>query len=294
LLVEMFTRDGWKALGYSNWGEYLSVEFPEKSLAYMRRLANAGLIEQRMGLPIGSTPESHIRPLYECLTNENEIAEAFEIAQERYTTPTGREYELVAKEMWVQRHAPTRLARRHERGQISPLAAFTLGRLYKRANEQLRGTWGEIVPELITRMSDPELAEMMFSLPDRELLVEISNAGGIPTFEGYVPLDKATAATLQAWLVIDSVERKARQSLHIEQNSLLRRREKMERRVRLARLVSTLLSSLRELDMGELIPDNLDALLMEEIDVLEKEARHLEPREAPDNRGDQANPFALG
>lgn len=63
-LVEMYNREGWRALGYSSWRECVVSEF-DKSQAYLYRLLAAAKIEEEISpmANLGQIPESHLRPL---------------------------------------------------------------------------------------------------------------------------------------------------------------------------------------------------------------------------------------
>lgn len=64
LLWELYTREGWKTLGYSSWRECVAAEF-NQSQAYLYRQLKAAEIEQNISPigEIGRISESRVRPL---------------------------------------------------------------------------------------------------------------------------------------------------------------------------------------------------------------------------------------
>lgn len=62
LLLDLYEREGWRALGYSSWRTCVMAEFNQSSAALYRELA-AGTIERELGVPLDSVPESQLRPL---------------------------------------------------------------------------------------------------------------------------------------------------------------------------------------------------------------------------------------
>jgi hypothetical protein len=64
LLWDLFSRRGWKALGYSSWRECVNAEF-DQSQSYLYRTLTAAKIEREISPrgEIGVIPEKHLRPL---------------------------------------------------------------------------------------------------------------------------------------------------------------------------------------------------------------------------------------
>jgi hypothetical protein len=62
LLLDLYNREGWRALGYSSWRDCAQAEFGQ-SVAYLYRQLSAAKIEQEMDSPIGEIPESHMREI---------------------------------------------------------------------------------------------------------------------------------------------------------------------------------------------------------------------------------------
>ena len=64
LVLELYTREGWKALGYDSWRACVVAEF-EQSQSYLYRLLNAAQVEQNIS-PMGENgpiAERALRPL---------------------------------------------------------------------------------------------------------------------------------------------------------------------------------------------------------------------------------------
>ncbi|MCG8351024.1 MAG: phage N-6-adenine-methyltransferase [Chloroflexales bacterium] len=62
LVHDLYTRKGWKALGYDSWRACVVAEFPQGE-NYLYRLLNAAEVEDHLLLPMGKIPERHLRPL---------------------------------------------------------------------------------------------------------------------------------------------------------------------------------------------------------------------------------------
>lgn len=99
LLLDLYERRGWVALGYASWRECATAEF-EQSQALLYRELQAAQIEQRispMG-EIGTIPERQLRPLSAVTPMEQPIA--WQEANERTNgKPTARVVEEVVREM---------------------------------------------------------------------------------------------------------------------------------------------------------------------------------------------------
>jgi hypothetical protein len=59
-LLDLYEREGWRALGYTSWRDCATAEFGQSS-AQIYRLLSAAQIEQAIDSPIGEIPESHLR-----------------------------------------------------------------------------------------------------------------------------------------------------------------------------------------------------------------------------------------
>lgn len=79
-LLELYDREGWRALGYRNWEACAKAEFGG-SAAQMYRLLSAAQIERAIDSPIGEYPESHLREVAK-LDTPDQQKQALERADE--------------------------------------------------------------------------------------------------------------------------------------------------------------------------------------------------------------------
>lgn len=63
LLFDLHHRKGYVALGYSTFRECIASELADMSESHVYRQLAAGVMEQQIGAPVGSLPETSIRPL---------------------------------------------------------------------------------------------------------------------------------------------------------------------------------------------------------------------------------------
>ncbi len=88
LLLDLYEREGWRALGYQSWRECVTAEF-EQSQRHLYRQLQAAQIEREI-CPrgqIGAIPEKHLRPLA-ALDTPGERREAWDRATS--TAPDGK------------------------------------------------------------------------------------------------------------------------------------------------------------------------------------------------------------
>lgn len=86
-ILELYEREGWKALGYASWRECVTAEFEQSQSQLYRQLAAAFV--ERVISPngeIGTLPESHARPLVSLQADELLIV--WQVIEE--TAPGGR------------------------------------------------------------------------------------------------------------------------------------------------------------------------------------------------------------
>ena len=89
LVLVLYEREGWTALGYQNWRECVTAEF-QSSQAYLYRQLEAAQTEKVIS-PIGEKkeiPESQLRPLTKLKDNPDQQKEAWQKAVE--TAPEGK------------------------------------------------------------------------------------------------------------------------------------------------------------------------------------------------------------
>jgi hypothetical protein len=88
LVLELYEREGWSALGYNTWRECVTAEF-NSSQAYLYRQLEAAQTEKVIS-PIGEKeiPESQLRPLTKLKDNPDQQREAWQHAVE--SAPEGK------------------------------------------------------------------------------------------------------------------------------------------------------------------------------------------------------------
>lgn len=199
-LLLMYTREGWRALGYSSWHEYLTKEF-DIHHSYLRRQTAAALLEDNAGSPIGENKESHLRPIIETFPDSQQQAEVYRLAVEA-GAETAIDFRRIAQEQWVKQNNRL-LWERLRFGTIAPSDAYKIARLSLHYDADMY--------ELAGECSDPELVVVMAALQKRggNTWEEILYSRCIPAFPEQIPLARATASNLLAWLDMASAEHKA-------------------------------------------------------------------------------------
>jgi hypothetical protein len=88
LILDLYERKGWVALGYANWRDCVTAEFKE-SQAYLYRQLEAAQAEKVIS-PIGEIqiPESQLRPLTKLRNDPEKQREAWKVAND--TAPDGK------------------------------------------------------------------------------------------------------------------------------------------------------------------------------------------------------------
>lgn len=111
LLLDLYEREGWKALGYASWRECVTTEFKQHQSYLYRQLeaakAEKNILPMLENSPVGEIPESHLRPLSSLSLSDQREAyqKAIETAPEGKVT--ARQVEEIVREI--------RAARRHEK-----------------------------------------------------------------------------------------------------------------------------------------------------------------------------------
>lgn len=100
LFLEVYERDGWKALGYSNFAKYVEVEF-DYSRSYAYHLLNAAEVERNLRLSTivdnRQIPETHLRPLVSLPADMQPIAYSEAVATAQNGKVTAAHVETVAR-----------------------------------------------------------------------------------------------------------------------------------------------------------------------------------------------------
>jgi polyhydroxyalkanoate synthesis regulator phasin len=89
-IYELDRRKGWKALGYRSFAACCMAEFPELHARTIQKQLAAAQVEASLkdlrpagrNFAIGSTPETHLRPLVSVKNDEETLVAAYEKAQE--------------------------------------------------------------------------------------------------------------------------------------------------------------------------------------------------------------------
>jgi hypothetical protein len=205
-LMAMFVRQGWKALGYSSWHEYLVTEFPDTNHSYLRRQTHAALLEDKLGLQVGKSKEAHLRPLTETLGDDTGAkALAYYLVLDRDESPMARDFQRAAWEVYVFTRGIPRIRERMEEGELSPKVAYQINKLIENEDR-------EDLAYVAAECSDPDLVPILQRLKEAGSATwdEILRSGTIPAFPNPIYISKATAHNLIAWLDVSSAEHQAR------------------------------------------------------------------------------------
>lgn len=208
-LLLMWQTEAWRQLDYNSWHEYLTAEFTHHH-SYLRRQTHAALLESQLaddGSMIGQHIESHMRPLIEILPDEELRIDAYWTVQDRYPDPVARDYELVAKEVALMNGPYAILKTRFRAGYIGIVDAYAI-------SQELTGYTFTDDNHLITVASncnDPALVRDISRLYEAQTDTwqEILVTNCIPAYDEPIPLRRATAANLRAWLDVTSAEHRA-------------------------------------------------------------------------------------
>ena len=209
LLLDLYEREGWRALGYGTWEECVTSEFG-RSRSYMYRQLAAAKLELEVGSEVGNHPESHLRAISETLDEDDQMQEAYSRAVASGAT-TAAEFKRTAMEVWLVDNLPegNTLLERAKLGIVPVYDAYRIGKMMAEVSADESA--------VLSFCTDADLAEMLLNvkvaLP--ELWQEIVATGSLPGVDENVPIGEASARTLKAYLTLDSAERRAQ---HVEQN----------------------------------------------------------------------------
>ena len=209
-LLLLYERQGWLSLGYTSWAECVEQEFG-KSRSYLYRQLAAAQIEKGVGAPVGEHLESHMRAIGEVLSDDEDRKVAYESGLARGAN-TALEWSRVAMEVWLERNLPptSPVIARLRSGEMGARAAYEIGRVVVLLREQ--PVVDEALVMAVEQCTDPDLAHGLVTVYNNipALWAEIVATGCVPSIDdGQTPISKATARQLQAYLTIDSAERRA-------------------------------------------------------------------------------------
>ena len=208
LLLDLYDRDGWKALGYESFTDCIKQEFAG-GMAYMYRQLAAASMEKRLPIgEIGDNKESHLRPLLTILDNDPMRMDAWYLAHAMSSDPTAKVYEGAAYSvlmLGMEDELPT-LVTRMQAGIVSPQSAYAISKIAS----------GEGVPDelkhVCSYITDPALAPMLRSIcyNNTDTWQEILATGYIPSATGdQIPIAEANAQSLKSYLYVAGDEHKA-------------------------------------------------------------------------------------
>jgi len=209
LIVNFYQREGWKSLGYDSFESCIEIEFG-KSVSYVYRQLSAGLTEMRLPIgEIGDNRESHLRKL-SILDNDDQIQQAWQLAQAISDKPTALVFDQAAKTVWINENCTLpSIKQRMLSGHLTPSNAYKITKYLDDKPSDMIGVGQNV--------SDPKLLPMLYRLrnEDSDTWQEISLTQHIPSVDEQIPIDQASPQNLRAYLVIASNEHRA---IAIEEN----------------------------------------------------------------------------
>lgn len=211
LLLDLYEREGWRALGYDTFANCIEAEFT-KSRSYVYREIAAAQLESGLDREIGEMPESHARVVIGILGDDEQGKREAVALAETQPHPTAQDYTRASLETWVRRNVPHYyVCDRMDTGELSPRAAYEIGQIIL---EEKNNVEGKLV---IENVSDPQLARDLIILQSEypSMWHELLGTGSIPYGGESVPLKDATYTMLRAWVTIDNAEARAR---YVEEN----------------------------------------------------------------------------
>jgi hypothetical protein len=203
LLVTLYEREGWKALGYESFADCAKQEFGN-SAAYMYRQLASGTLEKRLPIgDIGDNKESHLRPLITILKDDDMREEAWHLAHALTHEPTAKTFEGAAYTVLVSSMEDDlpMLVHRMRHGEVSSHAAYSIALIARDKPDDFK--------HVCSAISDPSLAPMLRRVyyDNSDTWAEILATGCIPSATGdQVPLGLANAQSLKAYLYVASDE----------------------------------------------------------------------------------------
>jgi len=213
LLVEMYERSGWAALGFDSWQTYLKDVSARAGVGskQLRKIHNVARLEASAGFDLGSFREGSIRPIIDGLSNakgytDEDRVSALELAVELAgdtTYVTGSIAQAAASYIIVEKSTPSdgrRLVSRMKHGEIPPMVAAEICEIMNTNAAQGLGS-------ILAEVSYAKLAAMLVSVRQtggdiwEDLKTTITHSGTIPTGdERQVATSAATPSDLIEYL----------------------------------------------------------------------------------------------
>lgn len=231
LLVDMYQRHGWHALGFTSWEEYLQDLAPRANIGtkYLRRIQGTALLEAGTDHELGTFKEGTLRPIIDTLSDQKgftveDRAAALELAIELAggeDDVTGKVTQTAAWYMAVEKMTPlagSRLVERMKHGEVSANVASELCQI-------MRGSKADGAEQIIAELSDAQLARVILNVKStngeawKEIRETATLSGTIPSSSGQVALSDASAKDLVGFL--NEPNRQKRQEKASEKSELM-------------------------------------------------------------------------
>lgn len=226
LLWKMYTRDGWRVLGFESWHQYLvnlgeAVDYTHQTL---RKITDTAALEVESNLPIGTFKEGAMRPIrdilserkgYPSMTRVKAVDLAVELAGETDKV-TEIHARTAAMTISVMFDGPPRLAERLERSEITAASAYEIAEIVSDESPE--------VVFLMSEVSDPELAKAVTTISHESpeawarIVDEVIATGYLPAYDGrHIPLGRATKQDLLDFLNEDNRARRYEEAVDADQ-----------------------------------------------------------------------------
>ena len=191
-------------MGYNSWRDYLLGEFADMSYSYLTRQTKAAQLEAEVGVDIGTHKESHLRPIVETLDGDDMVTAYRMIDFDK--SPISRDVQEIADRVRVEGSVYTPTIINMRMGRMTATAARQIINLLGQIDE-------EDIDALIVAMhvTDPDIIPILLRLAkaNSETWQEIRSSLTIPAFPDPIPIERATATNLLAWLDVASAEHRA-------------------------------------------------------------------------------------
>lgn len=200
-LYEVYANDGWRVLGYTSWRAYLVGEFSDMSYSYLTRQTKAALLEARAGDSVGTHKEAHLRAITESSLTDEEKLVAYRNLGNDIDAADVRE---ITAKVRVRGSCYQITKEYMDAGTISATTALSIVEMLDEIGEESTRKTCELVTDI---EMIPILVRMASTNSDTWQEIRLSHT--IPAFPDPIPIHKATAANLLAWLDVSSAEHRA-------------------------------------------------------------------------------------
>jgi len=242
-LLEMYNGEGWKVLGYKNWGDYLGSVSDRAGIGTkaLRRWHKSAMLVDGAGMDVGDIKEGTVRAIIDTLSDrkgftsidrEGALELAIEFAGGDTDNLTGNIAQNAAWYVAVTKTAPdagSAIVDRLRQGEITPHDAHLIN--YIMLDDEATG-----MEHILSELSDPDLARYLVNLRQHskaayeELEETLVATGHLPTrTDEQIPVARATYSDVVAYL---------------DEPGRLRRHEKAIERTQAYKEVATLAAKL--------------------------------------------------